>query len=189
MLAEGITEHRLALRTADFDPLPDDGKECHLIGWPTKTNITATEISSWKSLPASRNTGILCKFTPAFDVDIINADAADAVEALVRERFNDAGQILVRTGLPPKRLVPFQISFSAATFAKITAKLTSPDGINEKLEFLGDGQQFVAFGIHPETKQPYTWRGGEPGQVPRSALPLILTTPVMARSFGRGGRA
>jgi hypothetical protein len=173
MLADTITQHRLALRAAAFDPLPDDGKECHLIGWTTKTNVSDTDIRGWKSLPASCNTGILCKHTPALDIDIINVDAADAVEALVRERFNDAGQILVRTGLPPKRLVPFQISFSVTPFAKITAKLIAPDGTIEKLEFLGDGQQFVAFGIHPETKQPYSWRGGEPGQVPRSALPEI----------------
>jgi hypothetical protein len=168
MLADGITEHRLALRTADFDPLPDDGKECHLIGWPTKTNINDTEIRSWKSLPASRNTGILCKFTPAFDVDIINADAADAVEELIRQQLSI--QPLIRTGLPPKRLIPFRTD---KPFTKITAKLIAADGTSQKLEWLGDGQQFVAFGIHPDTKQPYTWRGGEPGSVKRCDLPEI----------------
>jgi hypothetical protein len=176
MLADSITQHRLALRTADFDPVPLHGKECHLLGWPTKSNASDTEITSWQSLAASRNTGILCKFTPALDIDITNPDAADAVEALMRATLDQqklGDRILVRTGLPPKRLIPFRTS---TPFSKITAKLISADGTGEKLEWLADGQQFVCFGIHPDTRQPYTWRGGEPGQVPRSALPLVDET-------------
>jgi hypothetical protein len=168
MLADGITQHRLALRAADFDPLPDHGKECFLTGWATKTNVSDTDIRGWQSLAASRNTGLLAKTTPALDIDILNADAANAVEELIRLKVS--GELLVRTGLHPKRLIPFRTD---NPFTKITAKLISPDGTIQKLEFLGDGQQFCAFGIHPDTQQPYTWRGGEPGQVPRSALPLI----------------
>jgi hypothetical protein len=119
-------------------------------------------------IPASRNTGILCKFAPAFDIDILNPDAADAVEELIRVKVS--GELLVRTGRPHKRLIPFR---TEKPFAKISAKLNSPDGVCEKLEFLGDGQQFVAFGIHPETGRPYSWRGGEPGLVLRSDLPVI----------------
>jgi hypothetical protein len=32
---------------------------------------------------------------------------------------------------------------------------------------------FVAFGIHPVTRQPYTWDGGEPGDVTWDELPLL----------------
>jgi hypothetical protein len=167
MVADSITAHRLALRTANFDPLPDDGKECHLIGWSSKTNSTDTEIRSWKSLAASRNTGILCKHTPALDIDITNPAAAEAVEAHIRQHLGI--EPLVRTGLPPKRLIPFR---TEAPFGKISAKLTAADGSSQKLEWLGDGQQFVAFGLHPSGRA-YRWRNGEPGQVPRSALPLI----------------
>jgi hypothetical protein len=167
MLADGITQHRLALRAVDFDPLPDDGKECHLIGWTTKTNASVAEILGWQSLAASTNTGILCKHTPAPDIDIFNADAADAVEELIRQQLSI--QPLLRTGLPPKRLIPFRTD---KPFSKITAKLTSADGSSQKLEWLADGQQFVAFGIHPSGRA-YSWRNGEPGQVPRSALPFI----------------
>ena len=61
--------------------------------------------------------------------------------------------VLVRTGLPPKRLIPFRTD---TPFSKISIKFI---GTKERLEFLGDSQQFVAFGTHPDTMQPYTWRG------------------------------
>jgi hypothetical protein len=168
MLADSITQHRLALRAAAFDPVPDDGKECHLIGWTGKTNVSDSEITSWQCLAASANTGLLAKTTPALDIDILHADAVNAVEELIRLKVS--GELLVRTGLPPKRLIPFRTD---KPFTKITTKLIAADGTSQKLEWLGDGQQFVAFGIHPDTRQPYSWRGGEPGQVPRSALPEI----------------
>ena len=38
---------------------------------------------------------------------------------------------------------------------------------------LCDGQQLVGFGIHPDTRKPYQWLGGEPGEVKRDELPEI----------------
>lgn len=55
-------------------------------------------------------------------------------------------------------------------FGKIIARF---EGTDDKIEFLGDGQQFVAHGIHPDTKAPYQWFGGEPGKVKLNELPLI----------------
>ena len=51
----------------------------------------------------------------------------------------------------------------------------SPCGTLEgaKVEFLGLGQQFVAFGIHPDTGQPYRWVDDTPLDVPFEALPLV----------------
>jgi hypothetical protein len=48
------------------------------------------------------NTGIVAKFTPGLDIDILNPDAAAAVEALAREHFEERGDVLVRIGsMPP----------------------------------------------------------------------------------------
>jgi AAA domain-containing protein len=38
---------------------------------------------------------------------------------------------------------------------------------------LGAGQQFVAFGIHPDTRQRYHWHGGAPWKTPWSSLPIL----------------
>ena len=94
-------------------------------------------------------------------------------------RFGGRGRILVRIGLAPKRLIPFRAD---VPFDKITANLVAPDGsTDQKIEFLADGQMFVAFGIHPDTRRPYTWHGGEPGQVKRDELPEI--TEAEAKAF------
>ena len=48
--------------------------------------------------------------------------------------------------------------------------------VNQKIELLCDGQQLVAFGIHPDTRKPYRWIGGEPGEVGRDQLPQLAET-------------
>src|SRR5262249_32771734 len=77
-------------------------------------------------------------------------------------------------GLPPKRAILFR---TEEPFDKITINLIAAnvkaDAKPEKIEFLGDGQQLVVAGIHPDTKQPYRWHGGEPGQVKLEELPCI----------------
>jgi hypothetical protein len=56
----------------------------------------------------------------------------------------------------------------------MVCSLIAPNGdTKQKLEFLGNGQQVVLDGIHPDTRKPYTWRGGVPGDVGLKALPYI----------------
>jgi Bifunctional DNA primase/polymerase, N-terminal len=141
-------------------------------GWQNRIETNEAEIELY---PNARSTGYLCKFTPTLDIDILNTEASEAVEALVRERFEEQGRILVRIGQPPKRAIPFK---AAIPFKKISASLIAPNDDPEKspeqkLEFLGDGQQIVAFGLHEKTGEPYRWFGGEPGDVEHCQLPYI----------------
>jgi hypothetical protein len=166
-----VTELRMALRRAGFDPLPLDGKRPCLEKWQTKFRSNEITIGLWDELyPYSTNTGILTKFTPAIDLDILNPDAADAAEALIRERYEERGYILPRFGRPPKRAIPFRTD---EPFAKITVDLIAPNESAERIEFLADGQQVVVAGVHPDTGQAYSWHGGEPGKVARTDLPYI----------------
>ena len=90
------------------------------------------------------------------------------------------GQTLVRFGQPPKRAVLFQTD---TPFKKIrTPVFTSPGSNKENfVEVLGDGQQIIVFGTHPDTGKDYSWHGGEPGDVARADLPVL--TEAMARDF------
>jgi hypothetical protein len=78
-------EYRMSLRTAGFAPLPVAGKRPVISDWQTRNDTDAAEIASWgATFPGCTNTGILTARTPALDIDIKNADAADAVSELVR---------------------------------------------------------------------------------------------------------
>src|SRR4051812_11351735 len=105
-MEHAITELRLRLRAAGFDPIPCEGKRPPMREWEQKLGATEAEIELWeKSWCPARNTGILCKRTPCIDIDITNLEAAEAIEALAREHFEERGVLLVRIGKAPKRAV------------------------------------------------------------------------------------
>jgi len=93
------------------------------------------------------NTGVLCDGLRAADIDIDEVETAEAVVALalrllggapIRFRENSPRRLLlyrVVKGEPPKRII------------------SGPKG---KIEILGRGQQFVAFGMH-ESGVEYRW--------------------------------
>ena len=165
-------EVRLDLHHGGYCPLPLIGKKPVFDDWPKQTEVTEHEIAYWsRAWPAAENTGVLTKFTPVFDIDIFSdEEAATAVENLVRGRFEEHGHLLVRAGNWPKRAIPFRTD---TPFKKITRLLISPNGKEEKLEFLCDGQQAVVHGIHPDTHRPYDWNGAAPGKIARQDLPYI----------------
>jgi hypothetical protein len=171
-----VETFRLALLSAGYHPIPVNGKAPRLDGWQKLTDATREDIVGWTTQRRHEtNTGVLTRGTPALDVDISDQAAADAVERLVRDRFADCGVLLTRFGKAPKRAIPFRTD---RPFKKITALLVAPGpgGEIHRLEFLGDGQQFVVDGIHPDTRRPYSWIGGELGAVGRDALPSIDET-------------
>jgi hypothetical protein len=164
------TAWRKRLLAAGYMPLPCNGKAPPIPGWQ---DIVATSglIDTWeRQYPEATNTGVLTDITPAIDIDITHPDAAAAVEALAREHFEEHGYILVRFGKAPKRAI---LLCTNEPFSKITRTLTAPDGSTQKIEILATGQQVVVSGIHPDTQKPYSWHGGEPGQIKREELPYI----------------
>jgi hypothetical protein len=172
-------EVRRALRRNGYSPLPVNGKAPGLKGWQDKFQTNDDEIELWdKTWPSATNTGILTKFTPAIDIDVTVPDAAEAIEDLARETFGEHGDILVRYGKAPKRAVLLRTN---EPFKKIVGLFTAPDGSEHKIEILGDGQQIVAHGIHPDIHKPYLWYGGEPWTTPREQLPYVRESDL--RSF------
>src|SRR5262249_52075607 len=89
---------------------------------------------------------------------------------LAREHFEEHGDIYVRIGLPPKRLIPLRTD---APFDKLRCVFNAPDGSEHKVEILASGQQFVVDGIHPDTGKPYAWFGGELAGMHRVNLPYV----------------
>jgi hypothetical protein len=171
---------RQQLRDAGYIPLPLFGKappqygknnsRKGLGGWQKLENVTDEMIDGWsRDWPDATNTGCLTRTMPTLDVDILDEAAAQAVLAFMRERYEDAGCLLKRVGKPPKFAIPFR---TEEPFKKITINLIAPDGSEgQKIEFLGNGEQVVVAGIHPDIKQPYCWLNGEPGDIKHEDLP------------------
>jgi AAA domain/Bifunctional DNA primase/polymerase, N-terminal len=179
---DSLTEQRVRLGEAGFAPIPVTGKRPAVPEWQQKTRVPDDEMETWEP---HKGTGLLTRLMPALDVDIYNPEAAKAVEELVRKRFEGHGKVLVRIGNEPKFAIPFRTD---RPFKKITATLITPEDdltavyqkrgdslrpMDQKIELLCDGQQLVGFGVHPETRTPYRWIGGEPGDVRRDELPEI----------------
>jgi hypothetical protein len=168
-----VTALRLQLRRNGFHPIPVEDKGPRMRGWPQKIDVSEEEIRRWeKTYPRARRTGVIAKPTPGFDIDITIEAAAQAAEDKAREFLEEQehGNIYVRVGNPPKRLIPLRTD---EPFKKLWREFKAPDGSKQRLELLCDGQQYVVDGTHPKTGEPYTWLGGELTAIKRENLPDI----------------
>lgn len=125
------------------------------------------QVGIWKGYPDA-GVGIPCGTIVGIDIDILaDAEVAQQIEKLAREMLGDTP--LVRIGNAPKRLLVYRTDAPFAGTKK------------HPIEVLAEGQQFVAYGIHPDTEKPYTWPDENPSDVDISRLPLI--TEEMAHAW------
>jgi hypothetical protein len=159
-----VTRLRLQLRESGYSPIPLRGKNPAMRkdwSWTELHGATREQMDMWGTVFVDAvNTGLLTKLTPAIDIDIYVPEAAIAVEELARQYFADSGTFITRIGLPPKRAI---LLATDTPFKKITNNYISPDGYEQLLEVLADGQQLAAFGIHPDTHKLYVWVWPAPG--------------------------
>lgn len=88
------------------------------------------------------------------DIDVTHPEASVAIAAEWVRRHPEG---LQRTGLAPKT------GFLVASDIGRKAEVKLPDlGEKDKIEILADGQQFIAYGLHPATEKPYHWHGLDP---------------------------
>jgi hypothetical protein len=116
------------------------------------------------------NTGILCDGLRAIDLDIDQ----HALAAEVQETAGGLlGPTLVRSRPNSSRCL---LLYCAAEGSPAKITLTGTLG---KIEVLGRGQQFVAFGTHP-SGAPFRWSPAAPGTVTRDSLPAVSETAIAA---------
>src|SRR5262249_51801704 len=101
-----ITALRLQLRRNGFPSIPVEDKGPRMRGWPEKFDVSEEEVRRWpRTYPRARRTGVIAKFTPGLDIDITIEAAAQAAEDKAREFLEEHGDVRVRFGAPPKRLI------------------------------------------------------------------------------------
>jgi hypothetical protein len=156
-------EVRIKLKAAGYSPVACRGKRPLLGEWQRKINASIEEMRRW----GGTETGAHTRKMPGFDIDVTHAEAAAAVEDMVRHRLDGRGIIPTRFGRRPKRALIFR---TERPFAKLQANFVDANGNHHKLEFLADGQQLIVDGLHPDTKQEYSWFGAPLWDIDRNRL-------------------
>jgi hypothetical protein len=177
---EDPTELRLQLHRHGYRPVPvlgahvamkAAGKRPMMKGWETVcASADEAEIARWtKAQRNCTNTGLLCGTLVGIDIDVLDHQHAHRVTCIATEMLGMTPAC--RIGRAPKILLTFRTD---EPFDKIqTPEFHMLDGTVARVEILATGQQFVAFGIHPDTKAPYYWPECSPLDVPLHALPPV----------------
>lgn len=147
-LARPLFDHGYAV-------LPATGKAVFEPNWSSLA-IDADRVGAWLANPANgyKNIGIRTgDGLVAIDIDSMDEGVSEAIAQSAVDTFGS--DCMVRIGRAPKRLLVFACSDPGYTKHKL--EMLSPTGEKHAVEILGKGQQFIAYGVHPDTKLEYRW--------------------------------
>ena len=168
---------RIALLRNGYEPIPIIGKETRITGWTTGEITRDRIIQETTRYQNYANTGLRTGRLIGVDIDLWSSDQVSTLREVTEiclgrtplRRFGSKGEMLLY------RMVD-------EPMGKMVIRRTKSETENARplVEIFGQGGQFVAYGIHPDTKQPYRWLEDrqEPLTVPFADLP-----PVTARDL------
>jgi hypothetical protein len=132
-------------------------------------DTTDNEVDIWGNWPEA-GIGIAAGRVIGIDIDVLDSPAvALRIEALAKRLLGDTPA--VRIGHAPKRLLVYRAVQPFAGFKY------------PPIEVLGVGQQFIAYGVHPDTGEPYVWPVSTLTDLSPQELPAI--TEAQAREFAQ----
>ena len=105
------------------------------------------------------------------DADTLRPELAEIIDAAAQKHF---GLLPKRVGQKPKALYPIRCD-EELPYLKIEFGEPNEKGQRERVEILGRGKQFVAHGVHPKTRDLYSW--------PRKLVPLEQLPSFPASAF------
>lgn len=151
--------HALVKNGYSIVPIPVGRKGPAIEDWQSNPAKTAEAVDELAQEHPKDGVGILTRETPAVDIDCYDKEIVDA---MVQWCNDNIGEAPLRIGNAPKALLLFAAS---ELFPKVTSARyydpahpeRDPKKKGQRLEVLADGQQFVAYHIHPETGRPYEW--------------------------------
>lgn len=160
-----------------YEPLPiKPGDKIPRIKEWSSLPLTADQVEQWATNGKARHfVGIRTGRAIGIDVDIDDP----LVTQFVRD---DAALMLgdspVRLGKPGRALLMYGCVGEEGRKKRVV--LLDVAGQEHAIEVLQRGQQFVAFGIHPDTRKPYAWENGDPLNVPVDDLPQVSDAEISA---------
>ena len=153
----------VAVCNFDSDRLRSPGKRPVGLGWQQRARLATPEAAVMPALPHGCNSGLLCDGLRALDIDFGDVETSAALSLLA---FRMLGQTILRTRRTSGKVL---LLYRAALGEPRKRALVADQG---KIEVLGYGQQFVAFGTH-DSGAPLEWPAGSPAIVPRDSLPPV----------------
>lgn len=153
-----------------FTPIRRKSKAPLFKNW-TKKDFK-NEWEDWVLVHSDCGVGVLTATTPAVDLDIRDEELVGHMSDYVSLMHGEAP---TRVGLDPKRLMVFRLKDSSfPTMKSVWYEGERDKSPKHEVQILGDGQQFIAYGIHPDTQKPYRWvANGEPIGIDTDALPAL----------------
>lgn len=126
--------------------------EWHSFDW-VPYEADETDLTRWHAMGAGvgvKTGGGLI----AIDADTDDMDEARTVKEIVEAHL---GKLPIRVGRYPKALYLCRVE-GDYRYTRVDFGARRPNGTYEKrVEILSAGRQFVAHGVHPATRQPYSW--------------------------------
>lgn len=169
----------------------DRNREVVGLGKWTAFHASPADVERWSREP-DYGLCVQARAVRAIDIDVPDPDKAEAIEAMIVSALQGVLLPARRRENSGKRLLAFRYE------AEMPKRVVPVDG--GIVEFLGDGQQWLAAGMH-ESGVPYQWdtRSGLPGDIPTltddelnavwSTLVALFATgdPTIARQRREGG--
>lgn len=148
-----------------YEPVACEGKRPVGKEWqrrPNTRDAIGAERAKW---PTAINTGLRTGRLVGIDIDLKDPAHVAPIEALTTEVLgcNDMQRIGSKGAMICYR--------NESPIGKIIITGERDGGRRPLLEILGTGQQFVAYGNHPDTGKPYEWPNA-----PMCAAPLVDKT-------------
>jgi hypothetical protein len=152
-----------------------DGKRPVVSNWqnPNPTNFQWAARMVAKNRYANCNLGIVCGRVVAIDIDAEDAAKAAQLRALAIEYLGSTP--FERRGRAPRTLL---------LYAPAEVEKLPPLKIADCIDVLSGGRQFVAYGIHPDTKQPYRWIDSHYNPATATICDLPVITGAALTAFG-----
>ena len=153
----------VAICNHDSDPTRSPGKRPIGFGWILRARSTPPEAALVLAVHHGRNTGILSDGLRALDIDFDDVEVSTALTALA---FRTIGTTIMRTRRTSGKVL---LLYRAALGEPRKRALVGQQG---KVEVLGWGQQFVAFGMHV-SGATLEWPFGSPLNTLSTDLPRV----------------
>jgi Protein of unknown function (DUF3987)/Primase C terminal 2 (PriCT-2)/Bifunctional DNA primase/polymerase, N-terminal len=180
-----VSALRAELWDAGFRPIPvfnadakvgSPGKQPLGDKWQIDARRDPPFCATSPAVPHALNTGILCDGLRPIDLDIDDPDIAHRCRALATEMLGDAP---IRTRQrSPRSLMLYRAATGEPVKRAITGRGHTKDRAC-KIEVLGHGQQFVAFGRHHQGAD-LEWIPTAPGRELRDGLIAVTEDAIQA---------